>query len=301
MTNGLVDKGQREVGESFVVGPLAFGCWRFAGTAPALAQELVETAADCGMTLLDTADIYGTQADGASFGAAETLLGDVFDRSPGLRDRFVLATKAGIVPGVPYDSSAPYLRAACEASLRRMGVDVIDVFQIHRPDPFTHPGEVADALIVLKEEGKIREVGVSNHTPSQLAALQAHLPLELATIQPEFSAVCLDPVFDGTFDQALELGLTSFAWSPLGGGRLATGDGVPPALLAVLDRLAARESVERTDIALAFVLAHPASPVAIVGTGRPERLRGATRALGVHLDRRDVYAIVEASLGRRMP
>lgn len=287
------------MGESYVVGPLAFGCWRFAGLAPTTARGLIETAADCGMTLIDTADIYGIDTTG--FGEAEATLGAVFREAPVLRDRFVVATKAGIVPGVPYDSSAPYLRSACEASLRRLGIDVIDVFQIHRPDPFTHPGEVADALIVLKEEGKIREVGVSNHSAAQLSALQAHLPLELATIQPQFSAAHLEPMYDGVLDQALELGLTTLAWSPLGGGRLATGRDVPAALVEVLDRLAEREGVDRTAVALAFVLAHPASPVAIVGTQDLDRLRSASDALGVHLDRRDVYAIVEASMGQRLP
>ncbi len=145
------------------------------------------------------------------------------------------------MPGVPYDSSASYLRSACEASLARLGIDMIDVFQIHRPDPLTHPGEVADALIVLKEEGKIREVGVSNYSPSQLSALQAHLPLELATIQPEFSAAYLTRCSTDVLDQALELGLRPLAWSPLAGGRLATGKEIPAELIQTLDRLALRE------------------------------------------------------------
>lgn len=258
--------------------------------------ELLETAAECGMTLLDTADVYGT-----SFGEVEELLGRAFAATRGLRDRFVVATKAGIVPGVPYDSSALYLRDACEASLRRLGIDALDVFQIHRPDPFTHPGEVADALVVLHEEGRIREVGVSNHSAAQVSALQAHLPIEIATIQPEFSLLERAAISDGIFDQAVELGLTTFAWSPLAGGRLASGEGVPLELLEVLDALAAREGVDRAAIALAFVLSHPASPVAILGTTRPERLKAQQAALGVNLDRRDVYSLVVAAQGAPLP
>jgi aryl-alcohol dehydrogenase-like predicted oxidoreductase len=91
----------------------------------------------------------------------------VLAAAPQLRDRMVLATKGGITPPVPYDSSPAYLRAACEASLRRMGVDVIDLYQIHRPDLFAHPAEVAATLTGLRDEGKIREVGVSNHTPAK--------------------------------------------------------------------------------------------------------------------------------------
>jgi predicted oxidoreductase len=296
MTTGLVDRGQREVGESFVVGPLGLGCWRFNGLSLREVIALLEAAAECGMTLLDTADVYGNP-----FGEVEDILGQAFAEARNLRERFVVATKGGIVPGVPYDSSAMYLRDACEASLRRLGVDVIDVYQVHRPDPFTHPGEVADALVVLHEEGKIREVGVSNYSASQLSALQAHLPLELATIQPEFSLVELGPIEDGVFDQALELGLTTFAWSPLAGGALATGDGVRPELMAVIDSLAARESCDRAAIAVAFVLSHPASPVALLGSTKVSRIHEQQAALRVSLSRPDVYALIEASRGVRLP
>jgi len=296
MVSGLVDRGQREVGESFVVGPFGVGTWSLDGTSVGEVITLLETALECGINLLDTADVYGKE-----FGAVESLLGRAFSASRGLRDRFVLAGKSGIVPGTPYDSSTHHLRTACEATLSRLGVDVIDVFQIHRPDSFTHPGEVADALIVLHEQGKIREVGVSNHSPAQVSALQAHLPLELATIQPELSLTHLDPIYDGTLDQALELGLTTFAWSPLANGRLATGEGVSAELAVVIDDLAQREEVGRGEVALAFVLAHPAAPVALLGTRQPERLRSAVRALGVSLDRTDLYRLIEASTGRPLP
>jgi predicted oxidoreductase len=213
----------------------------------------------------------------------------------------VLATKGGIRPPIPYDSSPDALRGACEDSLRRLGVDVIDVYQIHRPDMLTHPADVAATLVGLRDEGKIREVGVSNHTPAQLAALQAHLPFPLASTQPEFSAATVAPIRDGTFDQAMELGIVPMAWSPLAGGRLATGDDVRPELVATLDELAAREGVERSIIALAFVLAHPSSPICIVGTQTPERILGSLAALQVNLDRTDVYDIIEASEGVPLP
>ncbi len=155
--------------------------------------------------------------------------------------------------------------------------------------------------MVLHQEGKIREIGVSNHSAAQTSALQAHLALEIATIQPEYSAIHLDPLFDGVYDQALELGLLPLVWSPLGNGALASGDGIRPELLAVLDDLAQREEVSRAVIAVAFVLAHPASPVALLGTQRPERLRTLASAVNVELERSDVYAIIQASLGRRLP
>jgi predicted oxidoreductase len=296
----LVDATPRSVGR-FGVGPLAYGLWRFTGDDVAAGQGLIEAALDAGMNLIDTADVYGLDWGGTGFGTVEEGLGRVLAAAPHLRDRMVLATKGGIRPPVPYDSSRGALRAACEASLRRLQTDVIDLYQIHRPDLFTHPGAVAETLTALRIEGKIREIGVSNHTPAQVAALAAHLDVPIASTQPEFSPAQLSPMRDGTFDQAMERNIAPLAWSPLGGGKIATGDGVRPELLAVLDELATREGVDRPTAALAFVLAHPSRPVAIIGSQRTDRIAGATAAFGVHLDRTDVYRIVVASEGVPLP
>jgi len=220
---------------------------------------------------------------------------------PELRDRMVLATKGGIMPGVPYDSSASGITQACEASLRRLHVDHIDLYQLHRPDLFTHPAEVAEALMALHERGLVSEFGVSNHTPSQTAALQAHLPARLVSTQPEFSALQLSALRDGTFDHAMTNSMAVLAWSPLAGGRLATGEGCPPPLVSELDRVAAQHDTQRSTVALAFALAHPSRPVAIVGTQRLDRLEAAVTAIDVPLSRADVYAIVQASDGRPLP
>lgn len=305
MDGTLVDSALRPIGgEGLGCGPLAFGCWRFSPSDPGRAERALDAAIEAGMTLVDTADIYGYQGDGSGFGAAEEMLGRILHGRPALRDRIVLATKGGVRPPLPYDSGGQALRAACEASLGRLGVERIDLYQVHRPDLFAHPAEVAATLVALRREGKVREVGVSNYSVSQHDALAAWLARDgvaLATTQPEYSAVRLDPARDGTFDRCTGAGVTALAWSPLAGGRLATGEGVRPELLAVLDELAAREGVERTAIAVAFVLAHPARPVAILGSLTPARLVAATRALGVHLDRRDCYRIVEASDGAPLP
>lgn len=301
----LVDAGWRTLGfgddDDLEVGPLAFGCWRFVGTDVAKGQELIEAALDLGMNLIDNADIYGRGHGGGGFGESEELLGKVLAAAPELRDRMVLATKGGIREGVPYDSSVAYLEEACDASLRRLGVDVIDLYQVHRPDLFAHPLDVAEALDGLVASGKVRTVGVSNHTPAQVKALDEYLEAPLVSTQPEFSAAHLAPLRDGTLDQAMAEGFAVLAWSPLAGGRLASGDGVRRELLAVLDDLAAREGVDRATIALAFVLAHPSGPVAILGTQQVQRLRDAQRALEVHLDRVDCYRIVEASEGVPLP
>jgi aryl-alcohol dehydrogenase-like predicted oxidoreductase len=297
----LVDVSPRTIrGIDQTMGPLGFGCWRFGHADLDHAQRVLEAALDAGMTLVDTADIYGFDGVGG-FGHNEEVLGRVLRRAPGLRDRMVLATKGGIVPPVPYDSSPAALRAACEASLRRLGVDVIDLYQVHRPDLFVHPADVAETMLDLRREGKIRAIGVSNHTAAQHAALEAHLGETLAASQPELSVEFLEPMRDGVLDHCMAVGTTVLAWSPLGGGRIATGEGADPAVLAVLDRLAEREGVGRTDVAVAFVLAHPSRPIALLGTQTPERLAAAPAALGVHLDRQDVYDLVVASDGRPLP
>ncbi|MEL6893210.1 MAG: aldo/keto reductase [Actinomycetota bacterium] len=301
MSSSLVQTQSRVIGSLPPVGPISFGLWRFTTDDPGQGRELIETALDAGMNLIDTADIYGFDGSPESFGTVEATFGKVLSSAPDLRDRMVLATKGGIIPPRPYDSSPKYLREACEASLRRLNTDVIDLYQIHRPDLFTHPADVAITLAALRAEGKIREVGVSNHTPAQVAALQAHLEFPIVANQPEFSAAHLDPIRDGTFDQCMELKIVPMAWSPLGGGRLATGDDVAAELITELDRLADREGVDRTQIALAFVLAHPSAPIAIIGTQNPDRIRSSCAAMGVTLSRDDVYAIVEASEGQPLP
>src|SRR5471032_2506136 len=173
----------RKLGKSDIeVSLIAWGMWRFRGDDVNAARSRIEAALDAGMTLLDTADIYGPD-NGEPFGAAEALLGRVLKAQPSLRGRFVLASKGGISMGVPYDSSAAYLRHAVDASLQRMGVEHIDLYQIHRPDLLAHPAEVAETLAGLRKAGKIGEVGVSNYTAAQTTALQAHLPFPLACIQ----------------------------------------------------------------------------------------------------------------------
>lgn len=297
----LVRTDPRILGSLGPVGPIAYGQWRYTTDDVGAAQALLEAALDVGMNLIDTADVYGLDWGGNGFGSVEERLGRVLAAAPGLRDRMVLATKGGILPPVPYDSSPARLREACEDSLRRLGVETIDLYQIHRPDLYAHPAEVAATLVELRDAGKIREVGVSNHTPAQVAALQAHLPFPIVTNQPEFSATHLDPMRDGTFDQCMQHGIVPLAWSPLGGGALATGDGVLPDLLALIDTIAEREGCDRATVALAFVLAHPSAPIAIIGTQNVDRIHGATAAFEVHLDRADVYGIVQASEGVPLP
>lgn len=288
---------------SLAVSPLAWGMWRFKGSDVKAARARVEAAIAAGMTFLDTADIYGPD-NGEPFGSAEALLGQVLKEAPQLRDQIVLASKGGIVMGTPYDSSAAYLESAVEASLSRMGVDRIDLYQIHRPDHLAHPAQVAQVLTRLRLAGKIGEVGLSNHTAAQVSALQAHLAFPIACVQIEFSPLVVGPLYDGTLDQALETGMGVMAWSPLAQGRLADGPSTDERVLAVraeLDKVAAAHGVSRTIAAYAWLLAHPSKPIPIVGSQQPERIAQATQALDVQLTRPEWYAVLTAARGVPLP
>ena len=134
-----------------------------------------------------------------------------------------------------------------------------------------------------------------------MRALQAHLGVRLASTQPELSALALDSLRDGTLDLCTETGMVPLAWSPLAGGRVATGDGVRPELTVALDSIASAHGVSRAVVAVAFVLAHPSAPVAIVGSQNPQRLADLARATTLTLTRAEVYRIIEASDGRPLP
>ena len=282
-------------------GRYGLGLWRFTSESVDDASRLIAAAVDVGITLLDNAAVYGRNWGGKGFGAAEELLGAVLARTPALRDKVCVATKGGITPGIPYDQSPATLRRECEDSLRRLRLERIDLYQIHRPDLFAHPQEVADTLMTLRREGKIDRVGVSNFTPAQHEALAAHLRVPIETTQPEYSVAALGPLRDGTFDLCMRDGVTPLAWSPLAGGRVVTGENLRPELLAVLDEIAAARGTSREQVAYAFVLSHPARPVVLLGTQKPERLAAAASSPVQSLERTELYRIVAASEGRPLP
>ncbi|MEQ8935825.1 MAG: aldo/keto reductase, partial [Amphiplicatus sp.] len=200
---------------------IAYGFWRYARAEADAAMRMIETARKADVDHFDTADVYG----GGEFGGAEALLGDIRKRAPSLLSGIEIATKAGVEFGTPYNSSKDYIAAAADASLRRLGVEAVDLFYIHRPDLFAHPEEVAGALDALVASGKAKAIGVSNYSPAQITALRRYLKAPLAAHQIEFSALHVEPLFDGALDQAMEQGVELFAWSPLAGGRLfAEGD-----------------------------------------------------------------------------
>jgi predicted oxidoreductase len=295
---------------------LAFGCWRIAGEGAdadhqARARQAVIAAYEAGYTLFDHADIYG-------HGRAETIFGQVLKEVSGMRDRVLLASKCGVrspgdpVAGAPYryDFSVQHVIHSCEGSLDRLGVERIDLYQLHRPDYLMCPEEVARAFSTLQQAGKVREFGVSNFRPSQVVALQKACPMRLVVHQVEISLAnrtCLD---DGTLDQCLAEGMTPLAWSPLAGGLL--GDGArrllpwqksyrTEAVVAALDKVARARGVSRTVVALAWLLRHPSRIIPIVGSTEPAHIRAAVAADALDLSREEWYWLLEAARGERLP
>ena len=298
---------------------LAYGCWRIAGAseaakvtpeAEAAGRKSIIAALEAGFTLFDLADIYCD-------GVCEKVFGQTLKESANLRRRALIATKCGIRkkgdpnPDSPYryDFSAEHIVRSCEQSLQRLGVDTIDLYQLHRPDYIGDPSEVAGAFTKLKKAGKVREFGVSNFRPSQFAALQQACPMPLIANQVEISLLKPDCLLDGLLDQCLTERVTPMAWSPLAGGRLA--DCGPIDLQTpdhahrihvreILDLVARERGVTRSVAALAWLMKHPAKIVPIVGSTHPERIRDSINATEIELTRDEWYRLMEAAHGQRL-
>jgi predicted oxidoreductase len=288
---------------------LVLGTWRLLDEPSTRTPEgvltLIKTALDCGITTLDTAEIYGRYA-------VESLVGDALRRDPGVRAALQVVTKCGIyVPyaGAParrtahYNATAAQIVTSAEQSLQRLGVDTLDLLLVHRPDWLTAHEETAKGLNTLLAAGKIRAAGVSNYTASQFEALSAFMDRPLVTNQVEFSLFCMAPIHDGTFDQAQRRQFAPMAWSPLGGGRLFDPADAAGVRLQTAMRAMAAGSGDATPDALAhaWVLAHPAQPVSILGTNKPERVVSSARADSITLAREDWFALWEAAQGRSIP
>lgn len=302
MSEILLTPELRPLGKSGVsISPIAWGMWRFGHATAMDGQALIEAALAAGVTLFDTADIYGFDGQGG-FGDAEALLGRIFTAAPSLRARMVLATKGGITPPVPYDSGRDYLMAALDASLARLRVDQVDLYQIHRPDILTHPQEMARTLEDMMASGKVRAIGVSNYTVAQTQALTALLTVPLASVQPEFSPLALDPITSGLLDLTMAGDIAVLAWSPLGGGRLgAPEDDRSKAVAAALDRVAGAAGVSRAAAAYAWIMAHPARVIPIVGTQNAARIAEIADVYKVRFTRQSWYDVLVASRGERLP
>jgi predicted oxidoreductase len=280
------------------------GVWRMGQWPLSAEQRLgwIQQCLDLGISTFDHADIYGDHQ-------VESLFGESLALSPGLRDRIQIVTKCGIrlVSArrpenrlKSYDTSPTHVSASVENSLRALRTDHIDVLLIHRPDLLMEPQALAQCFERLRQSGKVLHFGVSNHSPSQLALLQAHIPL--VAHQIEMSPLHLAPLHDGTLDQCLQWGLTPMIWSPLAAGRLFSSE-EPAAqrVRQVLEELGRAHGVSPTTIAYAWLLRHPSLPVPITGSQRLQVLRDAVAACAIDLDAQSWYAIWSAGAGHEVP
>jgi aryl-alcohol dehydrogenase-like predicted oxidoreductase len=294
----------RQLGSSDLkVSPVCFGCWQL---SPAWWGEVpvepwaaaVKTALDHGINFIDTADAYGD-------GLAETELGKLFQRE-GNRDRFVLATKFYwnfTAPGGRHpDTTRDYILRACEASLRRLQTDRIDLYQIHGWDPLTRPDEVAAAFAQLQREGKVRWFGVSNLNPEQMELYRGHF--KLASLQPPYSLLARDiEARELPYCLRHNIGVLNYSslYRGLLGGRytaattfddhrgktpLFHGEGLKHILAAVEDAkaVAAGLGLTMAELAVRWVLTHPAVTSAIVGVKTPDHITGVAKAADAPLN-----------------
>lgn len=299
---------------------LAYGCWRIGGAGDSsevtperhvAGSRAVIAAFEAGYALFDLADIY-------CHGEAERIFGKALKSVSGMRERVLIVSKCGIRksgdpdPDSPYryDFSGGHIIWSCEQSLKRLGVEKIDLYLLHRSDYLCDAEEVAQAFSRLKQAGKVAEFGVSNFSPLQLSALQKACPMRLVANQVEISLMKLDCLHDGTLAQCSMEQITPMAWSPLGGGRLGASDPIDLRdadharrlhIREVLDSIARPRETSRAVVALAWLLRHPAKILPIVGTTDLDRIRELTKATDVHLTREEWYRLLEAALGHRLP
>jgi predicted oxidoreductase len=283
---------------------LILGLWRIGqwDMSPEQVAGLVGACLDLGIDTFDVADIYGDYQCESMFGAA--LRADL-----ALKSRIKLISKCGIALVSPtrpahrvkhYNTSREHIVASVENSLACLGVEKLDLLLIHRPDPLMNADEIADAFDRLKRAGKVDGFGVSNFLPHQFDLLQSRLDEPLRTNQVEVSLMHLDTLFDGTLDQCQRLRVTPQAWSPLAGGALSRQP-EETSLSRTLSRLGHELGVTREQLAIAWLLYHPAHISPVVGSGKLPRIRELAGAQNIVLDRQMWFELLEATMGRPVP
>jgi aryl-alcohol dehydrogenase-like predicted oxidoreductase len=245
----------------------------------------VHAALDAGVTLFDTADAY--HRDAGEVGHNETLIAEAVAAYGGDTSDVLIATKGGhLRPGDgswTQDGSPEYLKRACEASLRRLGVEAIGLYQFHRPDPRVPYADSIGALRDLLEAGKIRYAGISNANPEQIRQAREILGDGLVSVQNQYS-----PAFRSSESELRlcdELGLAFLPWSPLGGIGSASGLGTRFAAFA---QVAGDHGVSPQQVCLAWMLAKSPVVIPIPGSSRPETITDSVAAVGLRLDEREL-------------
>jgi aryl-alcohol dehydrogenase-like predicted oxidoreductase len=245
----------------------------------ARARATVHAALDAGITLIDTADSY--YAPGGEPGHNELLVARALASYGGATDDVLVATKGGRGRtddgGWTVNGDPRHLRRAAEASLKRLGVEAIGLYQLHKPDPGVPFAESLGSLRELADEGKIRTVGVSNASVAQIHEARSVLGGLLVSVQNRYSPAVRDS--EPELRLCAELGLAFLPWSPLGGISRSALDGVGgPAPESVFHTVARGRGISPQQVALAWLLALSPTVLPIPGASRPESVRDSAGA-----------------------
>lgn len=309
---------------------LAYGTWHLGGSwdknpptddVKQRADELIHSAVEHGITLIDLADIY-------TRGKSDMVVGEVIKNDPSLRDKILLQAKTGIVlPDELYDGSIPHfdfsyenITNKVEITLQRLNSDYVDLLLLHRPDPLVEPEEVARAFDDLHTSGKVRHFGVSNHTPMQIELLKKFLNQPLVINQLELNVLHNDLINDGIVSNMTDIRYTGAratldycrvndimvqAWSPVAGGQIfVPKDGAPNNVketAKLITELAEKHNTTKSAIALAWLLHHPAKIQPILGTMNVKRIPESVLADDVELSRLEWYSLLAAANGAGVP
>lgn len=284
---------------------LAAGFWRLNEWNKSTSEliDFIETCLEEGITTMDHADIYGDYQN-------EGIFGEALKERPDLRDNIEIVSKCGIcLPAESrpehklqhYNTTAEHIRKSVENSLSKLHTNYLDLILIHRPDPLMDTAEMADIFMSLREEGKIKHVGVSNFTPSQFQLFQSKLSIPLVTNQVECSILHLDAIYDGTFDQCQEYNISPMLWSPIAGGKLFSDGKRTKRIKKNGKKLCEKYDIELDQLALAWCLRLPCNPLPVLGTGKKRRIKKAVHALSVNLERQDWFKMLETSKGEPVP
>ncbi|WP_238151991.1 aldo/keto reductase family oxidoreductase [Microbulbifer sp. A4B17] len=290
-----------------VLSQLIQGYWRIDNwnLTPQERLTFLKQHLDKGITTVDHADIYGDYS-------CEQLFGEALKLDKSVRNQIEIVTKCNIkllsekYPGRTvkhYDSSAKHIQFSVDNSLSRLGVEHIDILLLHRPDALMDADEVASVFTELQKAGKVKHFGVSNFTPQQFDLLQSRLNSPLVTNQVEINPLNFNVSEDGTLDQLQQYRVRPMAWSCLAGGRIFNGsDSQAQRLRVTLKEIKDEIGANNIDqVIYAWVRRFPSKPLAIMGSGKIERIESAIESLNFNLNREQWYKIWTASRGREVP
>jgi len=285
---------------------LVYGAWRLddaEDTSSAHVREKIDLCLSQGITSFDHADIYGDYR-------CEAIFGNAIKNDNSLRKDIQLISKCDIAllsDKFPdrrvkfYDTSAQYITTSVEQSLSNLSTDYLDLLLIHRPDPFIDAAETASALDALVDSGKVRGVGVSNFGPWDWKLIQKHMKHPLLTNQVEMSLLNRESFVDGTLAAMQTDEITPMAWSPLAGGQLFKDSAATQRLAPIFKRICDAQNTSIDHVALAWLLAHPANILPVVGTNNPERIKHLSDALNLDIDRETWFELWTAAEGQEVP